>query len=165
MGVVGSAGSSEEVRVEVKRWAPAPAGGGVDEDAGEGADVVGGAGALVGGEVGVGFAGGDYGEAGVGEERAEAGGEGEGDVLLGEVVGEAAPLSVPPWAGSRTTTLRLSGGGWGIGLERIDCGRVGCGLRSGAEGVGSGARVSDWRGQSGRGLRMVGLIMVPGRFA
>jgi hypothetical protein len=67
------------------------AGGGVEDEAGGGVGSVADLGTLVGGEGdgGVGFVGGDDGEAAGGEEGAEAGGEGEGDVFFEEIVGEA----------------------------------------------------------------------------
>ena len=89
--------------------------GGVDEDAGDGADAVGELGALVKGDLwrgaaggtgltsglsgsggvgglldGVGFTGEDDGEAFGGEEGAETAGEVEGDLLFGEVGGDLA---------------------------------------------------------------------------
>lgn len=66
------------------------AGGGVEDEAGGGANAVGDLGALVGREWngGVGVAGGDDGETVGGEKSAEAGGEGEGEVFFEEVVGE-----------------------------------------------------------------------------
>ncbi len=77
-------------------------GGGVEQDAGEGVDVVGGAGALVGGGCGndgggligvagcedgaVGLAGKEDGEVFRGEQGTDAGCKGEGDVLLEQVI-------------------------------------------------------------------------------
>ncbi len=84
------------------------AGGGVEDEAGGGVGVVADLGALVGGEGDgwVGFVGGDDSEAAGGEEGAEAGCEGEGDVFFEQVVGRRAPGSGPPWAGSRRMTMR-----------------------------------------------------------
>lgn len=112
------------------------AGGGVDEDAGEGSWVVGEAGALVGvedvAEGGVGVAGGDCGEAGGGQQWAQATGKGEGEVFLGEVVGDVGADVVSTVGGVEDDDGSAEGGGLSLeGCRDEAAEEQGCGTEEG----------------------------------
>lgn len=104
--------------------------GGVEDDAGEGVDVVGEAGALVGGGWGqvwgvwggLCFAGGEDAEAERGELEADAGGEGEGEVFLEQWLagtgGEMGAGVVAAVGGVEEDEAVIEGGPWrGGGLR------------------------------------------------
>ncbi len=130
------------------------AGGGVDDEAGGGFGVIGDAGALVGGEVGVGVVGGDYGEAGGTEERAETGGEGQGEIFFHGVVGEVGS-GVGASVGGVEEDDGADGFGrlWdGEGLLQWRCGGWLCGLRGGLS-LGLGRDCAQGEEAECRGLR------------